>query len=269
MSSFFARLRAGVFHHDAPDLQHVAELGHLERHVRVLLHQQDGDAALAVDAHDDAEDLLRQQGRQAQARLVEQHHLRAATAAPARSPASAAARPESCPASCLARAREDREVAEHGLQVAAPRRRGRGACRRPCCRLSSTESSGNTSRPSGTCTTPRAHDAVGRPALDLLRRAASPGPWRGSMMPEMVFRIVVLPAPLAPSTVTILPFGHRRGSRRAAPAPGRSSTPRSAARGSVALHARPISSRAQVGLDHRRMRLHLAPACLRRSRAPR
>jgi hypothetical protein len=30
-------------------------------------------------------------------------------------------------------------------------------------------------------------------------------PLRGSMMPEMVFRIVVLPAPLEPSTVAISP----------------------------------------------------------------
>jgi len=30
-------------------------------------------------------------------------------------------------------------------------------------------------------------------------------PLRGSMMPEMVFRMVVLPAPLEPSTVAISP----------------------------------------------------------------
>ncbi len=31
-------------------------------------------------------------------------------------------------------------------------------------------------------------------------------PLRGSMIPEMVFRMVVLPAPLLPSTVAICPF---------------------------------------------------------------
>ena len=31
-------------------------------------------------------------------------------------------------------------------------------------------------------------------------------PFCGSMMPEMVFRMVDLPAPLAPSTVTMLPL---------------------------------------------------------------
>ena len=35
-------------------------------------------------------------------------------------------------------------------------------------------------------------------------------PFCGSSTPEMVFSIVVLPAPLAPSTVTILPRGTSR-----------------------------------------------------------
>jgi hypothetical protein len=71
-----AQHRAAVFHDDAAVLQHVAVVGHVERHVRVLLHQQDGRAVLPVDAHDDLEDLLRQLGAQAQAGLVEQDHLR-------------------------------------------------------------------------------------------------------------------------------------------------------------------------------------------------
>src|SRR5882757_7402231 len=41
---------AGIGHDDAPDLQHVAKVGGLQGHVGVLLDQQDGDAALAVDA---------------------------------------------------------------------------------------------------------------------------------------------------------------------------------------------------------------------------
>ncbi len=36
------------------------------------------------------------------------------------------------------------------------------------------------------------------------------------MIPEMVFRIVLLPAPLAPSTVTILPSGTERVTPRSA-----------------------------------------------------
>src|SRR5688572_24993007 len=62
-----AQAGAGVFHHDAAVLQHVAVVGGVERHVGVLLHQQDGGAALAVDAHHDLEDLLGQLGAQAQA----------------------------------------------------------------------------------------------------------------------------------------------------------------------------------------------------------
>src|SRR3970282_267765 len=37
---------AGVLHDDAPHLQHVAEFGDRQRHVRVLLDEQDGGAAL-------------------------------------------------------------------------------------------------------------------------------------------------------------------------------------------------------------------------------
>src|SRR5260370_7680122 len=37
--------------------------GGLQRHVGVLLDQQDGDAAFAVDAHDDVEDVLRSEER--------------------------------------------------------------------------------------------------------------------------------------------------------------------------------------------------------------
>ena len=53
-----------------------------------------------------------------------------------------------------------------------------------------------------------AHDRVGRAALMSWPRNFT-WPLSGSMMPEIVFSVVVLPAPFAPSTVTILPFGHR------------------------------------------------------------
>jgi hypothetical protein len=70
-----AQVGAGVFHHDAAVFQHIAVVGGVERHVGVLLHQQDGGAALAVDAHHDLEDFLGQLGRQAQAGLVEQDQV--------------------------------------------------------------------------------------------------------------------------------------------------------------------------------------------------
>src|SRR5690606_16575812 len=50
-----AQAVATVVHHDAAALEHVAVVGHVEGHVGVLLHQQDGGAALAVDADDDLE----------------------------------------------------------------------------------------------------------------------------------------------------------------------------------------------------------------------
>src|SRR6218665_3040459 len=66
-----AQALAAVFGDDAAVFQHIAVVGRIERHAGVLLHQQDGSAALAVDAHDDLEDLPGELGRQAQAGLVE------------------------------------------------------------------------------------------------------------------------------------------------------------------------------------------------------
>src|SRR3989344_5358480 len=70
-----AQPRAGVFHHDAAVLQHVAVVRCIERHVGVLLHQQDGGAALTVDAHHDLEDLLGQLRRQTQAGFIKQDQV--------------------------------------------------------------------------------------------------------------------------------------------------------------------------------------------------
>jgi hypothetical protein len=53
----------------------LAEVGGVQRHVGVLLDQQHRGAALAVDAHDDLEDLLREPRRQAERGLVEQDQL--------------------------------------------------------------------------------------------------------------------------------------------------------------------------------------------------
>ena len=100
-----AQPRAGVFHHDAAVLEHVAVVGDVERHVGVLLDQQDGRAALAVDAHHDLEDLL------ASAWATGPGSARRAGSA---SGAAISAReiasiccwpPESSPASCCARSR--------------------------------------------------------------------------------------------------------------------------------------------------------------------
>ena len=66
---------AGVFHNDTAVLQHIAVIRCIERHVGVLLDQQNSGAALAVDAHHDLENFLSQLGAQAQTWLVEQDQV--------------------------------------------------------------------------------------------------------------------------------------------------------------------------------------------------
>src|SRR5690606_8216091 len=61
--------------HDPALLHDVAVVGDLEGAPGVLLHDEHGEAALLVEPLDVAEDLLHQQGRQAQGRLVEHEQL--------------------------------------------------------------------------------------------------------------------------------------------------------------------------------------------------
>src|SRR3990167_5499232 len=70
-----AQAIAAIFHDDAAVLQHIAVVRGVEGHVGVLLDQQDGGAALAVDAHHDLENLLGELRTQAQAGLVEQDQV--------------------------------------------------------------------------------------------------------------------------------------------------------------------------------------------------
>src|SRR5262249_9175978 len=71
-----AQQRGGrVLQHDAPGLDHVASVGDLQRHPRVLLDEQDR-RALAVDVLHDAEDRLHQDRREPHRRLVEQQQAR-------------------------------------------------------------------------------------------------------------------------------------------------------------------------------------------------
>ena len=56
-------------------LHHVATLGNVERHQRVLLHEQDR-RSLLVDLSDDLEDLLDEERREAHRRLVQHEQLR-------------------------------------------------------------------------------------------------------------------------------------------------------------------------------------------------
>jgi hypothetical protein len=80
--------------------------------------------------------------------------------------------------------------------------------------LSSTEQREHL-RPSGTCTMPPRTIASGAPPWISAPRNFT-WPLRGAMMPEIVFSVVVLPAPLAPSTVTIFPSVTERLTPRSA-----------------------------------------------------
>mmetsp|Transcript_5523 Transcript_5523/g.13342 ORF Transcript_5523/g.13342 Transcript_5523/m.13342 type:complete len:248 (+) Transcript_5523:1701-2444(+) len=69
-----AQMGGRSVHRDAAVLQHIAIVGHLQRRGGELLDQQHGHAP-RLQAFDDAEDLVDQDGRQAHGRFVEQHHL--------------------------------------------------------------------------------------------------------------------------------------------------------------------------------------------------
>jgi hypothetical protein len=76
----------------------------------------------------------------------------------------------------------------------------------PIRRFSSTVSSGKTSRPSGTWASPRRITLSGsRPWIGVPSKITVP--FWGSITPDTVRRIVVLPAPLAPRMVTMEPRG--------------------------------------------------------------
>src|ERR1700760_2822031 len=62
---------ASVVHDDAADFQHIAVMRRLQRHLGVLLDQQDRHALLLVDAADDGENLPHQDRRQAERRLIQ------------------------------------------------------------------------------------------------------------------------------------------------------------------------------------------------------
>src|SRR5690606_19980631 len=112
-----AQRRAGVLHDDSSVFQDVSVVGRVERHVGVLLDQQHRGSALAIDAHDDLEDLLRELRRQSQARFVEQDQSRRRhDRTRDRQHLLLSARQQACVLrSTLA---QDREIAVDGLEVA-------------------------------------------------------------------------------------------------------------------------------------------------------
>ena len=74
----------------------------------------------------------------------------------------------------------------------------------PSIRLSSTVSRGKIRRPSGECASPRVSTScAGVESIRLPSNQISPD--SGLSSPEMVRRVVVLPAPLVPTSVTTWP----------------------------------------------------------------
>src|SRR5881296_853062 len=71
-----AQLRALAFEHDAPDLEQVRAVRHVERRVRVLLDDEDGEALLLVEPAHELEELLDDDGREAERGLVEEEEPR-------------------------------------------------------------------------------------------------------------------------------------------------------------------------------------------------
>ena len=76
-------------------------------------------------------------------------------------------------------------------------------------RFSATVMRGKTCRPSGTWQMPRLMSWwAGMPSMRLPLRVIDPV--TGRIMPDTVFCVVVLPAPLAPSRATISPSSTRK-----------------------------------------------------------
>ena len=87
-------------------------------------------------------------------------------------------------------------------------------------RFSSTVSWPKIIRPSGTCATPRATILCARsPLTDSPSRRTSPAvmrPWCSDSRPLAARIVVVLPAPLAPSSATAWPAGSESETPRSA-----------------------------------------------------
>src|SRR5512139_428032 len=73
-----AQALGAAVEHDPAVLHHVAVVGDLQRHGRALLHDQDGDAELAPDFDQPAQQILDHHGSEAEGELVDQQQLRPA-----------------------------------------------------------------------------------------------------------------------------------------------------------------------------------------------
>ena len=262
---------------DAAALDDIGAVGERQRQPRHLVHQQQRHA-VAAQAVERSEEFGDDLGRQPQRGFVEQQQPRAATSARARSPASAARRPTAARrAGAAARA-----AAESAAACSSTRASRSCGCRKaPRRMLSSTLSSGNTWRPSGTstrpsatiCSAPQAGRGRGR------RRWMPPG--TRPVQPRQRAHQRRLAGAVGAQQRDHLAAAAPAGRCRAAPARRHSRRParrRRAIRSwprrvSSARGAAAVLAVAEVGAPHRRVGLHLRPACrwpgAGRRRAPR
>ena len=111
--------------------------------------------------------------------------------------------PESLPAAPLRRSASTGKSSSTRLKSASTSPRSR-RIRVPSRRFSSTLSVVKTWRPSGTWEMPRRATTSGvRPVMGWPSKVIAP--WDGRNTPEIVSRVVDLPAPLGPTTQTISP----------------------------------------------------------------
>ena len=183
----------------------VAAVREPQRHARVLLDQEHGRRRAGVEIADDLEDLPHDQRRQTERGLVEQQQLAAGPSARGRSPASAARRPRACRRAGSRRSSKMRKQRET-LRRDRPRtsRRRCGLSIAPICRFSSTVMRGKMRRPSATARCPAARSRASACCV-MSRPSKTIVPARARGLPQMVIISVVLPAPLAPISVTISP----------------------------------------------------------------
>ena len=197
---------AGSREHDAPVLEHVAPVRETERLQDVLLDQQHGDA-LRVDAAARPRRWPSPGSGPARATARRASAGAGATSGPARSRASAARRPRGCRRAARAAPRGGEDAVYTHSSISGPSRAAR-AGRRPA-RDSPPPSCREELPPLGHVRDAPRHDARrGQPgeALALEGRLAV----AAGSSPETARRVVVLPAPLAPTSETISPSPTRR-----------------------------------------------------------
>ena len=198
------QLAAGAGQRDLAVDHDIAAVRELQRMEGVLLDQEHGEAVLRVEVADGAENLLRDQRREAERGLVEQQQARAAhqRAADRQHLLLAAGQRAAALAHALLQQREQREDALRGRRRNRRRWVGDGRAHLQVFQHAHAREDAPAFR--------RLRDAQPR---DLVRRQCGDvaaveqrsGPARARGLPKIVIISVDLPAPLAPISVTISP----------------------------------------------------------------